>query len=124
MIAVALIFCGVLAALAVFQAALVAGAPLGRLAWGGQDVVLPPRKRIGSVVAIALYAAFGWLALEKARLAGTDVPPFVAIAAWVVTGYLVLGIAMNAASRSRPERLTMVPVTTVLAALALVLALA
>lgn len=73
-VVVALAFCAVLAALAVFQVALIAGAPLGRLAWGGQD--------------------------------------------------LVLGIAMSALSRSRPERFTMVPVTAVLAALALSLALA
>ncbi|MEW9873186.1 hypothetical protein [Arthrobacter sp. HS15c] len=55
--------CALLAALAVFQAALIAGAPLGRFAWGGQHDVLPAKLRIGSatsmtptvVVLTALY---------------------------------------------------------------------
>jgi hypothetical protein len=46
----------------------------------------------------------------------------ISIAIWVIAGYLVLGIAMNAVSRSRPERLTMAPVSALLAALAFVLA--
>ena len=43
----------ILAALAVFQLALAAGAPLGRFAWGGSHEVLPPRLRVGSLVSIA-----------------------------------------------------------------------
>jgi hypothetical protein len=42
---------------------------------------------------------------------------------WVIAGYLVLGIALNALSRSRRERIMMVPVSVALAGLALVLAL-
>ena len=37
--------CILMAALAVFQAALIAGAPLGRFAWGGQHDVLPAKLR-------------------------------------------------------------------------------
>jgi hypothetical protein len=43
---------------------------------------------------------------------------------WVLTAYLGLGILVNAASRSRPERLVMTPVALVLTACCLVLALA
>ena len=43
-----------LAGLAVFQVALIAGAPLARFAWGGQHRVLPTRLRIGSAVSVAL----------------------------------------------------------------------
>ncbi|WP_396643537.1 hypothetical protein [Microbacterium sp.] len=42
---------------------------------------------------------------------------------WVIFGYLVLGIILNAISRSKPERYTMVPVVIVLAALSLLIAL-
>jgi hypothetical protein len=50
----AIVACAVLAGLTVFQAALIAGAPLGRFAWGGQHDVLPAKLRIGSAVSIAL----------------------------------------------------------------------
>ena len=57
-----------LAALAVFQGLLVAGLPLGRFAWGGQNEVLPASLRIGSGVSIALYAFFAVLILQAAGL--------------------------------------------------------
>jgi hypothetical protein len=112
-----------LAALAVFQGCLVAGAPLGRFAWGGQNEVLPTNLRIGSVVSIVLYAAFAVLILQAAGSLSLLPDGFVGVAIWVLTGYFVLGIAMNAISRSRPERLVMTPVVTILAATCLVLAL-
>ena len=112
-----------LAALAVFQGLLVAGQPLGRFAWGGQHEVLPPNLRIGSAVSIGLYAAFAVLILQAAGVI-SPLPDGVAVVAiWVLTGYLVLGIGMNAISRSRPERLTMTPVVALLAGSCLVLAL-
>jgi hypothetical protein len=124
--AAAIAFCLLLAALAVFQIALIAGAPLGHLAWGGRDRVLPRRKRIGSVVSIVLYAAFAILALERTDL--TDLLPpaadaVVQVLMWVVFAYLVLGIPLNLLSRSKPERYVMTPVATVLAILALLVAL-
>ena len=112
-----------LAALAVFQGLLVAGLPLGRFAWGGQHEVLPAGFRIGSLVSIALYAAFAVLVLAAAGAVALLPDGFVAVAIWVLTGYFVLGIAMNAISRSRPERLVMTPVVALLAAACFVLAL-
>jgi hypothetical protein len=47
---------------------------------------------------------------------------FRVVAAWVLFAYLAIGIALNAISRSRPERFTMTPVTAVLAACALIIA--
>ena len=113
----------ILAALAIFQFALVLGAPWGRLAWGGQHRVLPARLRIGSAVAIVIYALIVVIALD--RLGAIDVFPelFATIAMWVVFGYFVLGILANAASRSKPERYVMVPVTIVLAVLSFFIAM-
>jgi hypothetical protein len=112
-----------LGGLAVLQVLLIAGAPLGRFAWGGQHDVLPRGLRIGSVVSIALYAVFALVVLQGAG--ALDVLPgrLVEVALWVLTGYFTLGIAMNAASRSRPERSVMTPVSAVLAASCLVVAL-
>jgi hypothetical protein len=120
---VAVLGCVLLGALAVFQALLVAGQPLGRFAWGGRHDVLPTALRVGSAVSIALYAGFAVLMLSAAD--ALDVLPagFVGVAIWVLTGYFTLGIAMNAISRSRPERLVMTPVVLVLAMVCLVLAL-
>lgn len=119
-------FCVLLAALVAFQAALIAGAPLGHLAWGGQDRVLPPAKRRGSVVAVLLYAAFALVALE--RVGVIDVAPSsaqvaVTIVMWVITGYLALGVFLNLASRSRAERAVMTPAALLMAAAATIIAL-
>ena len=115
--------CTVLAGLAVFQAALVGGAPIGRFAWGGQHTVLPAGLRVGSAVSIILYAAFGYVALAKANMV-----PFLGnetattVVAWVLTGYFALGVVMNAISRSKPERAVITPVALFLAIAYLVLA--
>ena len=122
-ITVAVLGCALLGALAIFQALLVAGRPLGRFAWGGQHDVLPTGLRVGSAVSIALYAGFAVLMLSAAGALELLPDGFVGVAIWVLTGYFALGIVMNAISRSRPERLVMTPVVLVLAAICLVLAL-
>ena len=120
----AVVFAVVLGLLAVFQILLAAGVPLGRFARGGQRDVPTVRQRVGSVVAVVLYAGFAVLALLRAGLMGgvADAIPVV-VAMWVVVGYLALGIALSATSRHRPERFVMTPVMLVLAILALVVAL-
>jgi hypothetical protein len=117
------IACAVLAGLAVFQAALIAGAPIGHFAWGGQARVLPRKLRIGSAVAIAIYALFAVLLLQKAGVIAVFPDAVVEIGLWVQFAYLVLGIGANAISRSPAERLTMTPVCVVLAALVLIVAM-
>ena len=119
----AVAFTAVMVALAVFQLALIAGAPLGHFAWGGQDRVLPVGKRVGSVVSIVLYALFSVVVLQRAGL--IDLLPGVVadVGIWVIVAYSALGIVMNGISRSKPERYTMVPVCVVLTVLSLVVAL-
>jgi hypothetical protein len=123
-IAAAVLICVVLGLLAVFQALLVVGVPIGRFAWGGQHTVLPRNLRVGSVVSILLYGLFAFIVLEAVKL--TDVIPsaaFTAVAMWVLTAYFALGVIMNAISRSKPERFTMTPVSLVLAGLCLIVAI-
>jgi hypothetical protein len=120
----AIVLCVMLGGLAVFQFALVCGAPLGQFAWGGADRVLPRSKRIGSVVSIVLYAVFAWVFLMRAGLVPLVLPEIVIdVAAWVIVAYLALGIPLNAISRSKPERYTMTPVVIVLVVLGVVVAL-
>jgi hypothetical protein len=50
-------------------------------------------------------------------------PLFSEVAMWVIFAYFVLGIGMNAISRSKPERYTMVPMSAALAALSFLIAM-
>jgi hypothetical protein len=123
-VAIALwVFIGVLAALAVFQVALIAGAPIGRLAWGGQHRVLPARLRVGSATSIVLYVLFVLIALDRVAVIAIVPDAVTDVAMWVLAAYFALGIIMNGISRSVPERAVMTPVCVVLTAASVVLAL-
>ena len=120
----AVLTCVILTGLAVFQGALIAGAPLGRMAWGGQQNVLPPRLRIASAASIVTYGLFAYIALAKADIAPFLInESFTSVLVWVLTAYFTVGVLLNGISRSRPERLVMTPTALVLAALYLILAL-
>lgn len=119
-----LAFTALMVTLAVFQLALIAGAPLGHFAWGGADRVLPRGKRIGSVVSIGLYALFATVVLQRAELVALLPGPIVDVGIWVIVAYSALGIVMNSISRSKPERYTMVPVCVALTVLSLLVAIA
>ncbi len=114
----------ILVGLGIFQLALVLGAPLGRFAWGGQHKkVLPTNLRVGSAISIVLYAVFAMFALDKTGAISALDDSVVNVGAWVITGYLFVGIAMNGMSRSTYERYVMTPIVIVLAVLFLVVAL-
>jgi thiol:disulfide interchange protein len=103
---------------AVFQVLLVAGRPLGRFAWGGQHDVLPRSLRMSSAVSVVLYVVLAWF-VWRAATDPENAGPWI----WVLTAFFGLGVVMNAASRSRPERLVMTPVVVVLTVCCLVIAL-
>lgn len=120
----AYIACVILAALALFQLALILGAPIGKFAWGGAHTVLPIKLRVGSFVSIILYGIFAIFILGKAGLTSIiSDEGIVNVGIWVLTAYFVLGVFMNGISRSKPERALMTPVALVLAVLCLLIAL-
>jgi hypothetical protein len=110
LVVVALVGVLLLGGLAVFHLLLIAGVPLGRFAWGGQNVVLPARLRIGSAVAVVLYALFAVLMLQAAGAFSVLPDGAADVGIWVLAGFFLLEVVVNAASRSRPERLVMTPV--------------
>ena len=112
-----------LAGLAVFQVGLAAGRPWGRLAWGGQHVVLPTRFRAGSAVSILIYGLIAVVFLSVAGLVSVLPGGFVDVAIWVLVGYFALGVLLNGISRSPAERAVMTPSVLVLGACCLVVAL-
>lgn len=84
--------------------------------------MLPVGLRIGSEVGIAIHAFIAVLALDRVRVIDVFPDRFSAVGMWLACAYFVLGIVMNAISRSAPERHAMVPVTIILALLSLFVA--
>ena len=120
----AVAFAAVSALLVAFQLALALGARWGAFAWGGQHAErLPTGYRIASATSIVLYAFLVSIVLDRGGVIALYPAGFSGAAIWVVFGFLALGIVMNALSRSRRERAVMTPVATVLAGLALLVAL-
>ena len=113
-IACALAATAILLALAGLQAQLAVGRPLGRFAWGGAHAVLPPTLRVASAVSIAIYLAIALVLLDAADVVDVLSGDWTGTAVWVLAGYFLIGVGMNAASRSRDERRTMTPVALAL----------
>lgn len=110
--------CFILACLAIFQLALILGAPIGKFAWGGSHRILPTKFRIGSAVSVLLYLVFSALILDKAgviSIFGSD--SLVKVVMWVVTVYFFGGVLINGISRSKYERNVMTTIALVLAIL-------
>ena len=63
------------------------------------------------------------MALGRAGLVDLVPEPVSVVGMWVAFAYFLVGIPLNAISRSRAERLTMTPVVAVLALLSLLVAL-
>jgi uncharacterized membrane protein SirB2 len=109
-----IIFLFILALLSMFQIALAFGAPIGRFAWGGQHQILPPKLRFGSIVSLAFYTVFAIAIISKSFQEIIPRGQFLDALLWCITTYLVLGVFMNAVSRSKSERYTMTPLTIIL----------
>ena len=120
----AVVFTVVLGMLALFQLALVFGAPWGRFTMGGYHPGrLPTGLRVVAGVSVLLYGLMALLALRCAGLVMVPEGGVARIGMWVVFGFLLLGVGMNAISRSKAERYVMTPVSLVLAVLALLVVL-
>lgn len=123
MILAVIVSATLLALLGILQIALALGAPAGRFAWGGRHQVLPRKLRIGSIMSFPVYFGIALSLVSKSGIYPViSQGIFLDVLIWVIFAYFVLGIFMNAISRSNPERYTMTPVATVLAACTLYIA--
>jgi hypothetical protein len=109
-----------------FQVALAAGAPWGRAAWGGKHHGRLPRNlRIGSAVAVVIWAVVVLVILDRAGMPIINLPDEISYwATWLLVPVLVLGAIMNFASDSPYERFGWGPLAAAIALLVLVVALA
>ena len=110
---------------AIFQIALVAGAPLGEYTMGGQHLgKLPGQFRVTAAVsAIIMVAQSGHYLAQAGILNPALSPGQNAIVNWFWFGFAVLGLIVNSISRSKKERNLWVPVLLISAVCTLLVAL-
>lgn len=96
--------------LALFQAALALGAPLGRFAWGGAyERALPARLQVGSALMVPLLLAMATIVLIRAGLIYPELAPTMVWPNWAVFLFLVIQSSSNLRSASVAERRLMGP---------------
>jgi hypothetical protein len=114
---------GMLAGLIMFQVALAAGAPLGRVAWGGTHNTLPTSLRLATTVPIAIYALGALILLRHAGYSVGRFSPTIARRGTLVFAVvLTLSALANFASHSEWEGFLMGPTALTLAALSIIIA--
>jgi hypothetical protein len=112
------------AAIAVFQAALAAGAALGHAAWGGAEAELTTGQRIGSGIAVALWAVAAVVVLGRAGIWGRATPTRIFHwGTWFYAALTAISALPQFASESRWENLIWGPLALTLAVLCTIVAL-
>jgi hypothetical protein len=93
-------------AVALFQLAIVLGAPVGEYAYGGQMTgVLPTRYRVSSVFSMLLMLAFTGHYLAQLGFFEPVLPPDLnAISNWGFVAFFVLAAIMNNITKSQQEK--------------------
>lgn len=111
------------AGLAIFQAALAAGAPWGHAAWGGEDAHLSTAQRGASAVAAVVYVAATLIVLGRAGIWRARPNAIVfRWGTWVLAVVMLLGAVPNFASQSRWENFIFGPLALVLGGLCFLVA--
>jgi hypothetical protein len=112
------------ASLAIFQAALAAGAPWGHAAWGGGDAHLSAGQRGASAVAAVIYVAAALIMLCRAGIIWRARSNTVLFrwGTWFFAIAMAIGSVPNLASQSRWENFMFGPLALALAALCIVVA--
>jgi hypothetical protein len=110
-------------AIAGFQLALAAGAPLGHAAWGGAHAHLSTAQRVGSAIAVVVWTAAALVVLGRAGFwAARKLAPLVRSGTWLLAGVSVLAALTNFASHSRWENVIFGPLAVALAVLCTIVA--
>lgn len=111
----AYIFTGVVAVVAVFQLALMCGAPFGHLAMGGRfPARFPATLRVAALVQAILLAFFALVTLSKAKVLWVQYYDVAENVIWVVVAVSGLSLIMNLVTPSKWERILWAPVAGVM----------
>jgi hypothetical protein len=110
--------------LAIFQAALAAGAPWGHAAWGGADAHLSAGQRGASAVAAVIYVGATLIVLCRAGIIWhpRSNAALFRWGTWFFAVAMAIGAVPNFASQSRWENFIFGPLALGLAALCIVVA--
>ena len=111
--------------LTLFQLMLAAGMPLGHMAWGGANRILPRGQRFASLVSAGLAVLALWTLVQAAGWAAGPIPMvWIAPLLWGFAGLFGLSLLLNLFGAKGIERLHGVPLTCLCAGSCLYLALA
>ena len=104
---------------AFFEVALAVGAPWGHAAWGGEHAELSGVQRVGSAVAVIVWAAAAAIVLGRAGLwaRGPRLTLVFRWGTWFLAAVSVLAALVNFASQSRWENFIFGPLALLLALL-------
>ncbi len=111
--------------IAIVQAALALGSPIGGIAWGSRyKGVLPQHLRIGSGIAVLVLGFAALVVLPRAGVLTWSPLPRGALApaCWALAAFLALNTLGNIASKSRVERFVFGPTTAILVLLCAIVA--
>ena len=112
-----------LAGVALFQVALVLGAPWGEYTQGGSTAgSLPAGQRAVAAVSAVLLVVMAGALLARVGVGPMSALPrgVIAVLAWFTVVYSVAGVVLNLATPSAKERMLWAPATALIAVLALV----
>lgn len=124
----ALAAAALLGVVVLFQLALVAGAPWGRMAYGGRaaraDGRLPAAHRVGSAVTVLALAAAAWLLLVAGGVVDSDAigDRVMEPALWILALLFAVNTLGNFAARHPVERFGFGAVTLALTVLTVLIA--
>ena len=123
--AAALVFGGVVLMVIAFQVALVLGAPWGSYAMGGAfPGRFPPTMRVAAAVQAVLLGLVAGIVLAGANVFGLTLDPALRWLIWLPVGLSAIAVVLNVITPSAGERRIWVPVSLVLLASSLVVAVA
>ncbi len=109
--------------IAVFQAVLALGVPLGKAAWGGSSAHLSPALRVGSGISMVVWFIAAAIVAQRCGILKMRFSPIlINRATWALVGVMFLSSALNWASRSAWERYTWGPVNLLIAILCFIVA--
>ena len=121
----ALLFAAVTVGVVAFQVALALGAPWGEYAMAGRfPGRYPPAMRVGALIQAVVIALIGLVVLSDADIVLPAVADALPWLIWIVVAVSAVGLVLNLISPSAGERRLWVPVTIVMLATSLVVALA
>ena len=101
--------------LSVFQLLLALGKPYGKMAYGGrQEAVLPKKYRIMSALSIGIFLLASGMTLVKIDVfKNCPFPVMADLGVWIFALFLALNTIANATSISKSERKFMTPLSAI-----------